>query len=71
MTFEEYYGYAMQHQQQYRNAIADPDEETLMLWRLQDQKQKFIMECYARELAAADTSEDDYEVHIKSEVNVK
>lgn len=69
MTFGDYYRYMMWHEQQLRNSISDPSEETLRIWKMQDARKRAIYE-FCRQDEAAEAVED-YNIHITSEVKVK
>ena len=58
--------YMMHHQQQIRNANANPSEATQAVWRLEDTHTQALLEYYEQ----AETA-DDYEVSITSEVRLK
>lgn len=70
--------YTMYHQQQVRAANPNPSEQTKMWWRLEDEKNRFLLRYYEEEEAAAEAkakakaeAEEDYTFSITSEVKVK
>ena len=74
MTNADVMRYMIHHQQQLRNAVPYPSEETQAIWRAWDAKQQFLLHCSEQEEAAARAkaeAEEDYTFSITSEVKLK
>ena len=76
MTNADVMRYMIHHQQQIRKGIANPNEATLAIWRVEDAKQQFLLKYYEQEEAAEKAkaeaaATDNYDISITSEVKLK
>lgn len=75
MKHSELHRYIMQRKQLLRSQLVpNPNDETLNLWRLDEQKDQWTLDRYLREEAAEEasaSSEPSYNVNFTSNVRIK